>query len=65
MKNLIKTEMITNYLKEHDLSKTKFCKLCKISVSTYNKIMNGENFNLVALCRIAKKIEVELHKLFN
>lgn len=64
MKNLIKTEIIANYLKEHNLSKTKFCRLCKISVSTFNKIMNGEDFDLIALFRIAKTIEVELYQLF-
>lgn len=64
MENLIKTELITNYLKEHNLSKTKFCKLCKISVSTFNRIMNGKPFYLIALFRIARTIKVDLHQLF-
>ena len=39
MKNTIKTEIIEKYMNENKLSKTKFCKMCKISPSTLNKIM--------------------------
>ena len=39
MKNTIKTELIENFIKDNNLSKSKFCKMCKISQSTLNKIM--------------------------
>ena len=43
MGNLIKTEIFENYMKEHNLSKNAFCKLCKISPSVLKKIMNNQN----------------------
>ena len=41
MKNTIKTELIENFIKENNLSKSKFCKMWKISQSTWNKIMTN------------------------
>lgn len=38
MKNTIKTELIESFIKDNNLSKSKFCKMCKISQSTLNKI---------------------------
>ena len=50
MKNTIKNELIENFIKENNLSKSKFCEMCKISQSTLNKIMtNSENFRIIAL----------------
>ena len=63
---MIKTEIIENYMKEHNLSKTKFCKICKISPSTFNKIMaNDRNFGLIALFKIARVMEIYVHLMFN
>ena len=62
-KNVIKTEVIENYLSENNLSKTKFCKMCKISYSTLKRIMNNENFNLIALFKIARVLNLHVHQL--
>lgn len=64
MKDTINVTMIENYRKENNLTKTSFCKLCKISVSTYNKILKGENFNATALFKIARVLNVHIHQLF-
>ena len=65
MGNLIKTEIFENYIKEHNLSKTAFCKLCKISPSVLKKIMsNKDNFYIIALFRIAKVIKMEVYQMF-
>lgn len=62
---IIKTDLIKNYLKEENISKTKFCKLCKISVTTLNKILsNKENFRIIALFKIAKQIKLQVFELF-
>ena len=37
-KKFIKTELIEKYLQDNKLSKTKFCKKCKISPSTLKKL---------------------------
>ena len=66
MKNTIKTEIIENFMIENKMSKTKFCKTCKISPNTLDKIMtNNYDFGIIALFRIAKVIKVQVFKLFN
>ena len=66
MKNTIKTEIIEKFMLENKISKTKFCKMCKISLSTLNKIMaNDESFGMVALFKIARVIKIQVYKMFN
>ncbi len=63
MDNAVKTALINSYIKANNLSKTKFCKLCKISVYTFNKIMTNQDFDMVNLFRIAKIMGVHICKL--
>lgn len=42
MKLTIKTELITNYIRQNNLTVKEFCKQCQISQKTYYRIMNGE-----------------------
>lgn len=66
MKNTIKTELIENFIKDNNLSKSKFCKMCKISQSTLNKIMtNNENFKIIALFKIARVLKIQVFEMFN
>ena len=66
MKNTTKTELIENFIKENNLSKSKFCKMCKISQSTLNKIMtNNENFKIIALFKIARVLKIQVFEMFN
>ncbi len=66
MKNTIKTDIIEKYMNENKLSKTKFCKICKISPITLNKIMtNDDNFGIIALFKIARVIKVHVYQMFN
>ena len=66
MKDLIKTEVIEQFLNENNLSKAKFCKMCNISATTLNKILsNNTNFNLIALFRIAKVLNLKVCQMFN
>ena len=66
MKNTIKTELIENFIKDNNLSKSKFCKMCKISQSTLNKIMtNNENFRIIALFKIARFLKIQVFEMFN
>ena len=66
MKNTIKTELIENFIKDNNLSKSKFCKLCKISQSTLNKIMtNSKNFRIIALFKIARVLKIQVYQMFN
>ena len=66
MKKIIKTEIIEKYLKENKISKTKFCKMCEISVSTFNLAMdNNGNFGIIALCKMARVMNREIKELFS
>lgn len=51
-------------MQNNKMSKTKFCKVCKIGISTFNRIMNNKNFNLISLFKIAKTINVRICELF-
>ncbi len=64
MKNKFKTEIIENYLKENKISKTKFCKLCGITLSTLMRIMNNENYRVSALFKISKELKLQVYKMF-
>lgn len=64
MKELVKTYIIKDYIREKKLTKTEFCKLCKISIHTLNKILSGKNFEISALFKIAKVLEMEVYQLF-
>ena len=66
MKNTIKVELIENFIKENNLSKSKFCEMCKISQSTLDKIMtNSENFRIIALFKIARVLKIQVYQMFN
>lgn len=66
MKYRLKTEIIENYIKENNLTKTEFCRGCKVSLYLFNKIMKGYlNFDVRILLRIARLIKIEVYKLFD
>ena len=66
MKNTIKTEIIEKFMLENKLCKTKFCKMCKISLSTLNKIFaNDRNFDIIELFKIARVIKIEVYQMFD
>lgn len=60
---MVKTELIEKYIKENNLSKTKFCKMCKISYGTLKRILNNEDFGLIALFKIARVMKLHVHQL--
>jgi transcriptional regulator with XRE-family HTH domain len=65
MKNEINVELIKNYMKEQQISKTEFCRQCKVSMEVLNKILaNKPNFRILALFKIARKLNVQIHELF-
>ena len=61
----IDTEFLENCLRDNNLSKTAFCKKCKIDTKTFNKIISGQtNFRLVAIFRIARALDIDFRLLF-
>lgn len=66
VKYTFKTEIITNFIKENNLTKTKFCQLCNIRLITYEKIFHNKfNIDLNDLVKIAKMIKIEISQLIN
>ena len=65
MGNTINVEIVKNFMQGKNISKSKFCKMCKISPSTLNKIMtNDDSFRIIALFKIARVINIQVHQMF-
>ncbi len=65
-KSKIRTQLIYIYLKTQNISKTKFCKMCKISPKTLEKILEGdEDISLLAINRIATILNLRLHQMLD
>ena len=59
-----KIELIENFIKENGWSARKFCKECKITMSTCLKILNQQtNFNFNSLFKIAKVMNLQISDL--
>lgn len=65
MKDIINTQVIKDYIITNKLTKTDFCKLCEISVSTLNRLFSGEDIYITTLFKIAKVMKVSIYLLFN
>ncbi len=62
----VKTELILEYIKTHNLSKTKFAKLCGLSYSTLIKLLDGNmNLGIDVLFKVAKGMGIKTHLLVN
>ena len=66
MEKIYNTNLIENYIKTNKISKTKFCKLCKISTLTFDKITKQNlRIGIKSINRICKYIKVPLREIFN
>lgn len=65
MNKIINTDLIKNYMKENRLTKTEFCKLCGLSKSSLNKVLNGNlNIYISTLFKVSKAINVKFSEIF-
>ena len=65
MKEIYNLEIIKNYIKENNLSKSKFCKLSRISLKTLHKIFNQQtNLRATAVFRVARTMNIKVYLLF-
>ncbi|MCI8499431.1 MAG: helix-turn-helix transcriptional regulator [Clostridia bacterium] len=52
-------------MKDKNLSKSKFCKLCGFGMTTLNKIMNDDySIHIDVLGKLSKTMNVEIKDLF-
>ena len=62
---IIKTELIDKFMENSKMLKLKFCKVCKISLSSFNKLkINSLNLGIVVLFKIARALNIEICELF-
>lgn len=64
MESHVSGQMILDFIKDNQLTKKEFCKQCKISTSTLDRILKGKNFRLIYLFRIGRRMNVPIHKMF-
>ena len=65
MKLNLNKKLIGDYIKNNNLTITKFCKICKISPTTLKRLINGEDCRINAIFKIARVLNVEISELFN
>ena len=65
MEDKLNIKIIEDYIRTNNLTIKDFCKQCNISVSTFYRIIQGKDFNLLSLFRIAKTINLPIHKFFS
>lgn len=57
----IKVNVIKKFMKDNNLSKTKFCKICGIGLATFDKILlDKTNFRIVALFKVARVMKINV-----
>lgn len=61
----IKVELIDKFIKQNNISKSKFCKLCKISPETLKKIYERDNARLLTLTKISIITKVPINKFID
>ncbi len=60
----VRSELIFIYLKTTDISKTAFCRKCKISPKTLDLILKGQTpKNLLTIAKIAEGMGLRRHNL--
>ena len=66
MKTFIKKSLIEDYLKEKNLSRETFAKMCRIPFKTLNNILSGrKSFYISDVFKISKVLEVDMTELFD
>ena len=62
--NQINVQLIEDFIKKNHLTKTSFCRLCKISLSRLHSILSGKDIYISALFRIANIMNIRVCELF-
>lgn len=62
---IFKKENFEKFMKEHNLTKTQFCKNCGISVATYNGLIYGRHAHLMSFVKIEDYTGFLLQDMFS
>jgi len=63
MENIINYKVIEEYLKYNNMTRKEFCAMCKMSPTTFSKIVCGENVRMDTIFKVAKKINCHIREL--
>jgi len=65
MKINFNKEIIEKFLKENNMGKHRFCRICKISPKTLDSLMKGKASGTIGtIFRIAKILKIKMTELF-
>jgi len=64
MQSVINVQLIQEYIEKNSISKTEFCRRCKISYRVLQNIMSGQTkLRLIPVFKIANLLKVSLDSL--
>ena len=61
----VNVEKYEKFMKEHQLTKSEFCKKCGISVKTFNNILKGSNPQIMTIVKIADFTGYKVENIFS
>lgn len=62
----INTKLLQQYLKDNNLSKTKFCELAKISLYVLNKLLNNNaNVKFTNIYKVTALMQIKLSEFLD
>ena len=65
MELIFDLELITNFMKENNLTKTQFCKLCGFSIPTLKKVFRNDlSLRLPVVFKLSRAMGIEPKELF-
>ena len=65
MKKIIRTELILEYMAKHNLSMTRFCGCCGITINAFKKIMAQDTtVFILSLFKVAKFLGIKFCEIF-
>ncbi|MCM1289531.1 MAG: helix-turn-helix domain-containing protein [Corallococcus sp.] len=60
-----RAKSVENYIKKKQLTKKEFCKICKISIATLNRILNNdETVKVFSILKIINATELVLEDFY-
>lgn len=62
----VKTELIENYMKEHNMITRDFAKLCDVPMTAITRLLHTKtSYNLVFLFKVACGMDIDLRRLLD
>ena len=66
MQVMIDVDILKNFMKENKMSKCEFCKKCKISTLTFQKILNkSQSIRFNTIFKIARSMNIKTNDFLN